>query len=246
MRSASPGGRAEPGESALATALRESSEEIDLDPESVEPLGELDHLTTVTRRAYIVPVVGLLPSRPALRLNEGEVDEALHVPMSELLEPGVFREERWGTPDTARPVYFFELVGDTIWGATAAILRQLLARLTDTDPGTDVDMDPARDLGTDAAVAHPGAGAWGGLMPGDRPTEGSPAPAGDATPAETEARPTSATDRRSSRSWPTTGGGWRTCRSARASSRAGCGPGFQRRHRPSPRTSRGSWPTSTS
>jgi 8-oxo-dGTP pyrophosphatase MutT (NUDIX family) len=141
-----PGGRAEPGESYLATALRESREEIDLVAADVEALGELDHLTTVTRRAYIVPVVGLLPGRPAVRLNLAEVDEVLFVPLSELLSPEVFREERWGTAEQGRPIFFFELVGDTIWGATAAILRQLLARLTGTDLGGIHDVDPARDV----------------------------------------------------------------------------------------------------
>lgn len=140
-----PGGRAEPGESPLDTALREAAEEVDLDPASVEPLGELDHLTTVTRRAYIVPVLGLLPGRPELRANDAEVDAVLHVPLSELLAEDVFHEERWGPPDLARPVYFFDLVGDTVWGATAAMLRQMLARLTGTDPGDPLDHDPARD-----------------------------------------------------------------------------------------------------
>jgi hypothetical protein len=43
-------------------------------------------------------------------------------------------------------VYFFDLVGDTVWGATAALLRQLLALLTDTDPGGLTDLDPARGV----------------------------------------------------------------------------------------------------
>lgn len=140
-----PGGRAEPGEDARTTALREAGEEVDLDPSVVEPLGQLDHLTTVTRRAYIVPVLGLLDRRPSLRPNDGEVDQVLHVPLRELLRDDVFREERWGTPELSRPVYFFELVGDTVWGATAAMLRQMLARLTGTDPGGPIDTDPARD-----------------------------------------------------------------------------------------------------
>ncbi len=139
-----PGGRAEPGEDARRTALREACEEVDIDPDSVEALGELDHLTTVTRRAYIVPVVGLLPGSPELRPNAGEVDEVLRVPLAELLRDDVFREERWGTPDMSRPVYFFELVGDTVWGATAAMLRQMLALLTGADPGSLEDLDPAR------------------------------------------------------------------------------------------------------
>lgn len=59
-----PGGKAELGEVPVGTALREANEEIGLDVRAVEPLGELDHLTTVTRRAYIVPVVGLLTGEP--------------------------------------------------------------------------------------------------------------------------------------------------------------------------------------
>lgn len=141
-----PGGRAEPGEDAVATAIREAQEEIALDPAIVEPLGELDHLTTITRRAYIVPVVAMLSEPPELRPSAAEVDRVLHVPLSELTADGVFREERWGDGDLSRPIYFFELVGDTVWGATAAMLRQLLARLTGTDPGRPVDMDPARDI----------------------------------------------------------------------------------------------------
>lgn len=141
-----PGGRADPGEDALAAAIREANEEISLDPAIVEPLGELDHLTTISRRAYIVPVVALLSEPPVLQANDAEVDRVLHVPLAELTADGVFREERWGDGPLSRPIYFFDLDGDTVWGATAAMLRQMLARLTDTDPGTPIDMDPARDV----------------------------------------------------------------------------------------------------
>jgi 8-oxo-dGTP pyrophosphatase MutT (NUDIX family) len=151
-----PGGRSDPGESPVETALREAAEEVAIDPGSVEVLGELDHLTTVTRRAFIVPVVGLLPGRPELRPHDVEVDAVLHVPLSELLDAEVYREERWGTAELNRPVFFFELVGDTVWGATAAMLRQLLARLTGTDPGPPEELDPARDV---AAFQRP-PGYW--------------------------------------------------------------------------------------
>lgn len=139
-----PGGRAEPGEDPVTTAVREAQEEIALDPAIVEPLGELDHLTTVTRRAYIVPVVAMLSEPPELTANVTEVDRVLHVPLAELTADGVFREERWGEGTFSRPIHFFELQGDTVWGATASMLRQLLARLTDTDPGSLVETDPAR------------------------------------------------------------------------------------------------------
>ena len=138
-----PGGRTDPGETAVQAAVREAFEEVGVDPATVEPLGELDHLTTVTRRAYIVPVVGLLPGPPDLVLSTDEVDAALLVPLAELLAPEVFREERWGSGEWSRPVYFFELVGDTVWGATAALLRQLLSRVLGVEHGGPDENDPA-------------------------------------------------------------------------------------------------------
>lgn len=130
-----PGGGMDPDdEDLLATALRESQEEIGLDPEAVEIIGELDHLSTVSSRSYIVPFVGVLPGRPHLTPNPNEVEAVLHVPLAELLLAEVYREERWGwgVPLVDRPIYFFELVGDTVWGATASMLRNLLALVTGT------------------------------------------------------------------------------------------------------------------
>ncbi|MCB1248488.1 MAG: CoA pyrophosphatase [Acidimicrobiales bacterium] len=127
-----PGGAVEPGESPVEGALREAFEEVALDPSSVEVIGELDHLQTFTSRSFIVPFVGLLPGRPTLVPSPDEVDAVLHVPVRELLLDEVFREERWGLEPLARPLWFFELVGDTVWGATAAMLRNLLALGTGT------------------------------------------------------------------------------------------------------------------
>ncbi len=129
-----PGGRQEAGDPDLwSTSLREAREEIGLDPASVAHLGELDHLATVTSRSFIVPYVGVLPGRPSLQANPGEVSAILHVPVAELLAPANFREERWTFPGGwERPIFFFELVGDTVWGATGAMLRQLLGLATGT------------------------------------------------------------------------------------------------------------------
>lgn len=147
-----PGGRLDEGESPRDAALREALEEIDLDPSTVEVLGELDHLMTVSSRSFIAPQVGLLPDVPALHPNPDEVDAVLHVPVRELLLDGVYREERWTfeTPppwappedlDAGEPmegtIFFFELVGDTVWGATAAMLRQLLSLALGLDIGID-------------------------------------------------------------------------------------------------------------
>lgn len=129
-----PGGRSDAADADLwQTALRESREEIALDTEQVSLLGELDHLSTVTSRSFIVPYVAALPGRPDTKASPDEVDAVLHVPVAELLDPSIYREERWELPWAEnRPIFFFELVGDTVWGATGAMLRQLLGLITGT------------------------------------------------------------------------------------------------------------------
>jgi 8-oxo-dGTP pyrophosphatase MutT (NUDIX family) len=134
-----PGGRQEPGESLWQTALREAWEEIDLDRSSVERLGELDHLSTVTSGSFIVPYVGLLPGRPELTANEDEVDAILHVALSELLDPDVYRQEWWRFGGEERRIHFFELVGDTLWGATGSMLVDLLDRIAAEPAGSGSD-----------------------------------------------------------------------------------------------------------
>ncbi|MDQ3385394.1 MAG: CoA pyrophosphatase, partial [Actinomycetota bacterium] len=123
-----PGGGRDGDEPLERTALREAEEEIGLDPALVEVVGELDHLSTITSGSFIVPFVGIIEGRPpALVASPDEVAHILHVPLAELLTEDVYREELWGFDDDERPIFFFELVGDTVWGATASMLRRLLA-----------------------------------------------------------------------------------------------------------------------
>lgn len=132
-----PGGRQEDHDADLvATALREAHEEIRLEPSTVEVIGELDRLSTFTSQSMVHPFVGVLPGPPDdLVADPGEVEHILHVPLSDLLHPEAFHEEIWRFPDGHdRSLTFFEIVGDTIWGATARMLRQLLNVALDLDP----------------------------------------------------------------------------------------------------------------
>ena len=131
-----PGGRREPGDADLwATALREASEEIGLGPAGVARIGRLDSFVTVGSRSLVCPFVATVERRPELVPDPAEVERVLHVPLSELTHDDTWREEVWSLGEPfggERAMTFFELPGDTVWGATAAVLRRLL---TITIPG---------------------------------------------------------------------------------------------------------------
>ncbi len=126
-----PGGKFDAGvDSDLrATALREAHEEIGLDPDLVEVVARLDGIGTVATRFTITPFVGFLNGRPALTPSPSEVVRIMEVPLSELLDPDIYREERWDTHTDNFDVHFYDLDDETVWGATARILTTFLAYL---------------------------------------------------------------------------------------------------------------------
>lgn len=117
-----PGGKPEAGESPLDTALREAREEVGIDPKDVEVLGYLPAIHTVTYPRMVVPVVGRLPRVPDLVPDPNEVDRILTPSVRSLRAESRWRVEDW----RGRPVYFFDIDGDVLWGATARMVRSLL------------------------------------------------------------------------------------------------------------------------
>ena len=128
-----PGGKYDPDvDASLAhAALREAHEEVDLDPGLVEVIGELDTLSTVASQFVITPFVGLLAEPPRLVPHPREVVKVFDVALSDLFDAKTYRSEIWRFPTAANDIniHFYELPGETVWGATARILTNLLTKL---------------------------------------------------------------------------------------------------------------------
>jgi 8-oxo-dGTP pyrophosphatase MutT (NUDIX family) len=113
----------------IATALRETHEELGIEPASVEPLGLLDDLATPTG-FRITPVVGILRNLPLYVPNTEEVEEVFEAPVSALLNPGICSSEILVVGGVTREVWSYAYGTHRIWGATAFILRNLLSLAT--------------------------------------------------------------------------------------------------------------------
>ncbi|MBQ4853137.1 CoA pyrophosphatase [Rhodanobacter sp. B2A1Ga4] len=124
-----PGGRSDPGDGdAVATALRESEEEIGLDRTLVTPLGYLDRFETISGYC-ITPVVAQIAAAARLYPAPDEVAEVFEVPLAFLLEPANLRRYTMEFRGQQRPMVEFVHGGHRIWGATAAMLYNLLQRM---------------------------------------------------------------------------------------------------------------------
>jgi 8-oxo-dGTP pyrophosphatase MutT (NUDIX family) len=127
-----PGGRhlASRDTSLLATALRESEEEIGLAPAHVDVLGALDPIHTLTSNFAITPFVAVIPHPYPFRLNPDEVREVFSIPLTVLDDPRTAAEERWVLGGHPVPVATYRHEGRVIWGATQRITAMLVDLLT--------------------------------------------------------------------------------------------------------------------
>ena len=128
-----PGGSLDPNDgSLLQTALREASEEIDLSPDLVEVIGELEEMYIPPSNFRVSPFVGLLPPEAELVLAPDEVEEIFTASLGELMAVKTLRKVLWTRDGRDYEVPVFAVDGPPpreIWGATAAMTAALLARL---------------------------------------------------------------------------------------------------------------------
>jgi 8-oxo-dGTP pyrophosphatase MutT (NUDIX family) len=124
-----PGGRVEPDDvDVVATALRESEEEIGLDAAMVTPLGFLEAFETISGYS-VTPVVARIAANAVLKPDPGEVAEVFEVPFAFFLEPANLRRYTMDFRGHRREMVEFLHAGYRIWGVTAAILYNLLKRM---------------------------------------------------------------------------------------------------------------------
>ena len=124
-----PGGRVDPDDpSPLATALRESHEEVGLASDDVTVLGQMDERGTVTGFC-ITPFVASVAGPYPFRTND-EVDALVEVPIAALTAPDILEVENRRLPDgSSLSVYHYHFDGHDIWGITGQLIKEFLELL---------------------------------------------------------------------------------------------------------------------
>jgi len=128
-----PGGRVEEHDiDAIATALRETEEEVGLTRDLVDVIGRLD--TYVTGTGFeITPIVGLVEPAHALTIDPFEVAEAFEVPLSYILDRRNHNRTERESAGRTRVFFVLPYEGRNIWGATAGMLVNLADVLSPED-----------------------------------------------------------------------------------------------------------------
>lgn len=117
-----PGGRIEANETAEETALRETFEEIGIEAENIEILGQLSEFYVEVSRFQIHPVVGWLNTKPVVNINPSEVEKVICFPVLKFAPP--YNSIKLETITGQLDVPCIKYNGEIIWGATAMILSE--------------------------------------------------------------------------------------------------------------------------
>ena len=122
-----PGGKHEPeDESVIQTALREADEETGIDRSGVNVIGTLTPLFIPVSNMIVTPVLGWINGKPVFKHKQDEVLFLIEADLKILLDPATVRLKPYEIRGETLEIKYFDYEGNTIWGATAMILHELL------------------------------------------------------------------------------------------------------------------------
>lgn len=121
-----PGGRLEAGETHLEAALRETYEEVGIQPENWKILGGLSSLFIPPSHFVVQPFLAMGPDDPTFSFSESEVAEWIEYPIERLLMPGIIARKDIFVSKYNRTFEsgYFDIQGHTLWGATAIMVQE--------------------------------------------------------------------------------------------------------------------------
>lgn len=108
------------------TALRETWEEMGIKAKDITILGRTDNFLTNTN-FMVTPYVVFFPYPYPYMVNEDEISSILEVPLSHLMNPDIFRIEKWHRNGVLWDVHFYDFNGENIWGVTGFLLSNFLS-----------------------------------------------------------------------------------------------------------------------
>ena len=121
-----PGGAMEENETLENTALREAFEEVGIIPDNVEILGKMTPLPVPVSKYVITPFIGITNNEPKWNINRQEVDELIILKYTDLIDSNNGYYEDWNLNGNMLRVPIFKIMNKDIWGATAAVLSELI------------------------------------------------------------------------------------------------------------------------
>ena len=119
-----PGGIRENNESLHQTALRETKEEIGIDPNTIMNLGSLTPFFIPVTGYIVHPFIGWCKEKPSTKVHDVEVNQLFSVSISELLDENILQNEEWNIRGYDAIVPYYNFGKCKVWGATAAILSE--------------------------------------------------------------------------------------------------------------------------
>lgn len=123
-----PGGKLDPADESLAAAaLREAEEEVGLNRNEIKLIGNLSNLYIPPSNFLVSPFVGTMDKKPVLTKNEREVEKIIEVPITYFLDETI-KGRKLITPyeNISFEAPFYDVEGNTIWGATAMMLSEMM------------------------------------------------------------------------------------------------------------------------